>query len=188
MRLTKTVSDTDNEGVQPCFLDIEASSLDADSYPIEIGWSNQQGDIESHLINPYFVEAWTDWDFCAQAVHGISRKLCRENGKHPVWVYQRLNRLFPPGSVVYADGGPFDQYWLDQLFAACTPLGYAQINVQHSDVVMLPMLAHIEIKQRQQFFEKLKQAARSEVGASHRAGVDVQYLITLYRLCQNSDS
>lgn len=187
MYLAMANSDHATEGL-PCFMDIEASSLDADSYPIEIGWSTQQGDIESHLINPYAITTWTDWDSCAQAVHGISRKLCRENGKHPAWVCQRLNRIFPPGSVVYADGGQFDQFWLDQLFAACTPLGYAQITVKHTDVIMLPLLDHIEAKQRQQFFEKLKQMARTEVGASHRAGVDVQYLITLHQLCQCSNS
>lgn len=187
MCLRKAVSDLANEGVLPCFLDIEASSLDANSYPIEIGWSNPQGN-ESHLLNPYAVERWLDWDFCAQAVHGISRKLCRENGKHPTWVCQRLNRLFPPGSVIYADGGPFDQFWLDQLFAVCTPLGYAQITVQHSDVVMLPLLDHVEATQRQNYFESLKQSARAMVGARHRTGVDVQYLITLYRLCQHSNS
>ena len=37
----------------PRFLDIEASSLSNTSYPIEIAWSDGQGNIESYLINPY---------------------------------------------------------------------------------------------------------------------------------------
>jgi len=65
----------------PRFLDIEASSLNDASYPIEIAWSDEKGNIESHLINPYAIEEWTDWDFYAEhKIHGLSRFMCRELG------------------------------------------------------------------------------------------------------------
>jgi len=40
----------------PRFLDIEASSLSNISYPIEIAWSDEKGNIESHLINLFLLE------------------------------------------------------------------------------------------------------------------------------------
>jgi len=47
----------------PCFVDVEASSLDEkESYPTEIAWSNENGDIQSYLKNPYYFESCTDWD------------------------------------------------------------------------------------------------------------------------------
>jgi hypothetical protein len=69
--------------VIPRFLDVEASSLSMDSYPIEIAWSDHCGGIESHLINPYGIKEWIDWDYNAQQMHGINRKQCQEEGLLP---------------------------------------------------------------------------------------------------------
>ena len=171
--------------IMPRFLDIEASSLSMDSYPIEIAWSDHQGIIESHLINPYAIEEWTDWDFNAQQMHGLSRKQCREEGVYPAWLCKRMSQSIKPGEIIYADGGPFDQNWVDVLFEAGSALGYAQFRVIHSDAVMLPILARIELdeKKRWQLYEKLKLEARRMVGTRHRAEPDVHYLIELWRLC-----
>lgn len=57
----------------PYFLDCEASSLSHKSYPIEIAWSDQQGNIESHLINTNkYPEDYTDWESEAEKTHGLS--------------------------------------------------------------------------------------------------------------------
>jgi hypothetical protein len=169
----------------PRFLDTEASSLNRDSYPIEIAWSNSVGTIESHLINPYSVEKWTDWDFEAQSLHGINRKQCREEGVHPRWLCDRMRHSITPGEIIYADGGPFDRDWVDELYANGSALGFAQFRVEHSDAVMLPLLNKVEKdnQKRWQLYNDLKLDARKKVGVQHRAAVDVQYLIELYGSC-----
>ncbi len=68
---------------KPCFIDFEASSLSIHSYPTEVAWSNPDGSIEEHLINPYHVKGWTDWDPAAQGITGISRQMLREKGRSP---------------------------------------------------------------------------------------------------------
>jgi hypothetical protein len=169
----------------PRFLDIEASSFDSESYPIEIAWSDVDGNIESHLINPYCVEHWNDWDYAAQNIHGISRKQCREEGVHPRWLCERLNQSIKPGNVIYADGLPFDEWWTDALYAAGSTLGFAQFRILPTDSILLPLLAETEpeIKKRLSLFDSLKQEVRQKIGKRHRAALDVQYLIELYRVC-----
>jgi len=169
----------------PIFLDVEASSLNMDSYPIEIAWSDNNGSIESHLINPYSVEYWTDWDYNAQQIHGISRKQLREEGISPQKLCHRMKNSIARGEIIYADGGHFDKNWIDALFQEGTQLGYAKFDIVHSDAVMLPLLQKIESDNRKcwQLYEQLKLEARRIVKDRHRARVDVQYLIELYKLC-----
>jgi len=169
----------------PRFLDVEASSLSMDSYPIEVAWSDNYGTIESHLINPYLVGHWTDWDYNAQQIHCISRKLCREEGISPEKLCKRMKNSISRGEVIYADGGSFDRNWIDVLFQEGTQLGYAKFDIVHSDAVMLPLLQKIEKDEKKcwQLYEQLKLEARKIVKDRHRATVDVQYLIELYRLC-----
>jgi hypothetical protein len=120
------------------------------------------------LINPYAVEDWTDWDYNAQQMHGISRKQCREEGVHPRWLCSRMDQVIQPGEIIYADGVPFDSNWIDVLYAEGSALGYAQFKIVHSDVVMLPLLMAIEHDDKKRW---------------QRAGIDVQYLIELWKLC-----
>jgi hypothetical protein len=171
--------------IMPRFIDVEASSLDNSSYPIEIAWSNSAGHIESYLINPYAVDSWNDWDYCAQQLHGISRKQCGEEGVHPRWLCERLSQSIAPGQVIFADGLPLDEWWIDTLFEAGSDLGYAQFRILSSDSIMLPLLEQIEpdTRQRQQLFEQLKTKARQTIGGRHRAALDVHYLIQLYKIC-----
>ncbi|WKJ88599.1 hypothetical protein QZJ86_11235 [Methylomonas montana] len=174
----------DKDSLWPCFLDIEASSWHTNSFPIEIAWSTPQGLIECYLINPDSILEWKNWDFSAQSIHGISLDHCQENGIHPGFVCKQLSRSFPPGSVVYADGGPFDQYWIDQLYAVCTKHGFSRFLVRHSDDVILPLLTNVDISKRQEYFDNLKNIARQKARGRHRARVDVEYLIELYKLCK----
>ncbi|WP_374088026.1 hypothetical protein [Methylomicrobium lacus] len=171
----------------PRFLDIEASSLSMDSYPIEVGWSDPEGNIESHLINPYAIEAWTDWDYNAQQVHGLSREQCRQEGIHPEWLCQRMSESVPAGEILYADGGGFDESWIDVLFSVSSAFDHPPFRVVHTDAVMLPLLMKVEPdeKKRWQLYENLILQARATVGGRHRAGIDVRYLIELWRLCLN---
>ncbi len=167
----------------PRFLDVEASSLDANSYPIEVAWSDDQGNIESYLINPYAIEEWTDWDYHAQQIHGISRKMCRESGMHPERVCNRMSNSIRAGETIYADGMPYDEHWIDTLYGAGSMLGHAQFRIVHSDLVMLTLLRKVELDNNKllELYERLKLEAHRMVGARHRVEPDVQYLIELWK-------
>lgn len=171
--------------IYPRFLDIEASSLSVKSYPIEVAWSDTAGNITSYLINPYSVADWTDWDYEAQQLHGISRKECRENGVHPSFLCQKLDQSILPKESVYADGGQIDQDWIDVLYSAGSKRRVSAFSVIHSDVIMLPLLIAQETdpQRRWQLYEQLKHDARQQTPGRHRAANDVQYLIELFSLC-----
>ena len=97
------------------FLDFEASSLNKQSYPIEVGWVFEDGSSEGYLIRP--APGWTEWDASAQAIHGISREqLEREGIAHDV-VCARLVEIFA-GNVVYASAPSWDGHWLSMLLRA----------------------------------------------------------------------
>lgn len=169
----------------PRFLDIEASSLDImNSYPIEVAWSDSMGAIVSHLVNPYLIKSWGDWDYFAQLIHGVSREQCREQGVHPNFVCEQMIQAIQPGEIIYADGWPYDEYWIDALFKAGSEIGFSKFRVLHSDRLMLPILDKVGHEgNKLELYEQLKLSARAKVGGRHRANVDVQYLIELYRLC-----
>ncbi len=97
------------------FLDFEASSLNKQSYPIEVGWVLEDGTGEGLLIRP--APNWTDWDEAAQAIHGISREqLDRDGVAHDVVCAQLVN-LFA-GNLVYASAPSWDGHWLSMLLRA----------------------------------------------------------------------
>lgn len=171
----------------PRFLDVEASSLSSKSYPIEVAWSDSTGHIHNYLINPYAVHEWTDWDYEAQQLHGISRQQCREQGVHPRWLCNKLDQSITYTETIYADGGPIDQDWIDVLFQAGSRRGVSAFKVVHSDAIMLPILSQVESdpKRRGELYDQLKYEARQKTPGHHRATFDVQYLIELFLLCRN---
>ncbi|RME33609.1 MAG: hypothetical protein D6786_07205 [Gammaproteobacteria bacterium] len=159
----------------PCFIDFEASSLGIDSYPTEVAWSTPDGVIESHLINPYHVEEWTDWDPAAQAITGISRRLLREQGRPPEWVCRRMNEALA-GLTLYSDAVQFDGFWLGSLFeqSRCGPPAF-----RLGDLFL--MVLRTTGLPRQRVVHCLE-AGRVEVGKAHRAAWDVQAHLAGWRL------
>jgi len=100
-------------------LDIEASGLNDDSYPIEIAWcALDGGDSFSALINPDSAGDWESWDDYAEfAIHGISRLKCCEQGENVVIAARRVETLLSD-HLVFSDAPYQDQKWLDRLFDA----------------------------------------------------------------------
>lgn len=100
-------------------LDIEASGLNEESYPIEIAWCALEGADEfSVLINPESAGGWDSWDdFAESAIHGISLRECCERGENVVLVANRLEQLLND-HVVLSDAPYQDQQWLNRLFDA----------------------------------------------------------------------
>ncbi len=64
-------------------------------------------------------------------------------------------------------------------------IGYAPFKIIHSDSIMLPLLMKLEHDNKKcwRLYDELKIEARRIVKGQHRATVDVQYLIELWKLC-----
>jgi hypothetical protein len=97
----------------PFFIDLEASGIAPDSYPVEVGVVGPVWRYSS-LIKP--VHYWTYWDYDAQDMHGISRELLLSVGADPDDVAQKLNEKLD-GELILADS-PLDRFWLEVLYEA----------------------------------------------------------------------
>jgi hypothetical protein len=93
------------------FLDFEASSLDDNSYPIEVAWVDKNGQGESYLIQPH--ASWQGWSAASEAIHHIPQAALR-TATPAAYVARRAHRMLT-GHTVIVDEPAFDQYWLDML-------------------------------------------------------------------------
>lgn len=100
-------------------LDIEASGLGDDSYPIEIAWSSLDSeDSYSTLINPDSAGGWGHWDDYAEAhIHRLSREQCCRDGGNVIAVVEKVEQLLAEYPV-FSDAHWQDQQWLNRLFKA----------------------------------------------------------------------
>jgi hypothetical protein len=170
----------------PVFIDIEASSLSSSSYPIEIAWNDQEGNIESYLISPAAIKSWTDWSAKAEKIHGISQDTLIEQGKSPTWVAQTVHQKLSK-KVAYSDNPDYDAYWLEELFKKSVGLSL-DIKVKSIDALLTTILTAKSIEPKQVIFaiKILKQQAKQQMPPQHRAASDVRYLLHLYRLALQS--
>ena len=100
--------------MKPIILDVEASGLHPDSYPIQIGWVELGGNaFDSFYIRPHY--SWTYWSVLAEDVHGISIETLDKEGLTPEEACDRLIRRLGDRSI-YTDQPAFDGFWLDRLF------------------------------------------------------------------------
>lgn len=96
-------------------LDFEASSLQPNSYPIEMGWTIGL-EVHSYLIRPYAV--WTDWsDFAEKSIHKITREQLWDEGLDPAEVMKIANDVIGD-RIMCVDGGLYDRHWLNVLAVA----------------------------------------------------------------------
>lgn len=104
-------------------LDFEASSLNPDSYPIEVGLAvaaslTKPALVWSSLIAP--TDEWIgrgDWERASEQVHGISRREL-SNGMTPSEVTTILDKMLQPIGHAWCDGGRYDGHWLKTLYLA----------------------------------------------------------------------
>lgn len=97
-------------------IDIEASGLGPDSYPIEIAIFDGGDLSESFLLNPETAEGWDYWDPIAEeCIHKISYQSLVEEGKDVFLSIIRLNKLLE-GKILYSDAVSSDGFWVDRLF------------------------------------------------------------------------
>jgi hypothetical protein len=166
----------------PLFLDVEASSLSPESYPIEVAWNFGDGSIESHLISPRGMPSWTDWDIKSEAIHGISRSDLVTNGESPLVVYERLSESLL-NQAFYSDAPAFDENWLQKLSVSCTGSA-AAFELKHVDDLLISMICPRRAGRVYGLIriESLRQQARRQKPKRHRAALDVEFLIQLWRL------
>lgn len=98
-------------------IDIEASGLGPESYPLEIAYSPEEGQYESFLINPDTAEDWQSWDPMAEAMHGMTRAYVVAQGQDVMRVARKLNEALGTATW-YTDGYDEDLGWITQLYEA----------------------------------------------------------------------
>lgn len=97
-------------------LDIEASGLGPESYPIEIAAYNGVDLSYSVLLNPDTAEGWDHWDPIAEEeIHGISRDYLMDHGEDVFLTVIRMNKVLE-GQVVYSDAVSSDSFWIRRLY------------------------------------------------------------------------
>ena len=155
----------------PIFLDIEASGLHFDAYPIELALL-LDGQIHSWLIKPE--PQWTYWSEQAQAMHGITQTMLAQQGLPAKQVALQLNELLADGDgVVYSDACAWDEDWLNILFHAC-----GEIRMFH--LLQVDELFIDEAQAR--FYLYLRQLQACDGVLRHRAAQDVAILNQAYLL------
>lgn len=99
----------------PYIIDLEASGLASNSYPIEVGLALAPGQRYCTMIKP--LDSWDHWDQQAESVHGISREVLHRKGRPVTEVAAELNGLLN-NRIVYSDAWGVDNSWVTTLFAA----------------------------------------------------------------------
>ncbi len=155
----------------PTVLDIEASGLGRNSYPIEIGYVLPDGHAYCTLIEPE--PHWTHWDAQAAALHGIRREQLRERGLPTRDVALLLNTQLA-GLTVYTDGWANDFTWLGVLYEAAGMVPHFKLDNLRS------LLSDDEADQ----WHTVKARIAQERGPQrHRASSDARLIqLTLQRL------
>jgi len=97
----------------PIILDIEASGLSEQSYPIEIGFYQSDTHCFCALIKP--ARHWSYWSEEAETLHGLSRDIITRRGQSTREVAIELNHLLQ-GRTVFSDAWAVDSTWFNKLF------------------------------------------------------------------------
>lgn len=99
-------------------IDLEASGLAKESYPIEIAWKcSETGQFDTFLIDPASVPEWEHWDEFAEEVHCIPPEMLEKDGIRVEDACKRLNDALA-GRQVISDAWEYDSFWLQRLFDA----------------------------------------------------------------------
>lgn len=156
------------------FIDVEASSLSAASWPIEIGWAFEWGDPYSALVRPH--ETWPEagWSAEAEMLHGIRRDDLVRDGRSSRDVADALNAALS-GFEVWSDAPDWDGFWLFRLFGAAGIK--QQFLIGDFGKLMKPLAGAREV-------EALRRAAQVSP-RRHRAGADAKHLQTIYAIARN---
>ncbi len=151
-------------------IDVEASGLHFDSYPIEVAiLSSDQP--QSWLIAPQ--PTWTHWDPNAEALHGITREMLRADGLSCTAVTQQLSAaIHREDRVLYSDAAEWDWDWIRTLYVGADAV---------LDFNILPIQQLMTTRQVAVFNLEKKRLAEEGNYRLHRAASDVLLLEKAYR-------
>ena len=146
-------------------IDIEASGLHFESYPIEIALLTNNK-LHSWLIKPE--PNWTHWSDDAEALHGLSRERLNKEGL-PAWqVVRQLNEITAGiDGVLYSDAVYWDTDWLDTLYYAVKETRWFHLASVYE------LLSKDQINRFQEQKTALSEAGRLK---PHRAENDVKII------------
>lgn len=101
------------------FYDVEASSLSAESYAIEVGWAEvlPAGTVRSEAMLIRRAAGWLDWSLEAESIHAITRSQLEVHGRPIEEVVAALDTAFGTG-VVFSDYPSAEVLWTDRLYRA----------------------------------------------------------------------
>jgi len=159
------------KGKRLAFIDMEASGLNAKSWPVEAGWAFADGSPQSVLIQP--VEMWPEdaWDDEAEALHGLSREQLHREGAPVAEACKVINSALD-GCEVYSDAPDWDAFWLYRLFGAAKMKPLFSLR-SFADLVR-PLINGCE--------NELFRRANEIAPRMHRAAADALHLQTVYRM------
>ena len=149
--------------MQLLFVDIEASGLHLDSYPIEFAVLDENGKIHEWLIKP--LQDWSYWDPRAELIHGISRETLAKKGMEPALVATELNKRFRR-KVLYSDAQQWDLMWTQILFYD------TRIKLEFEIHAIQSLMSSDQIKQ----FARHKEQLSMQGKIKHRAADDAKQL------------
>lgn len=151
------------------FVDIEASGLHFDSYPIEIALRIDQK-THTWLIKPE--PTWHYWSPEAEALHGISLSYLDENGFPAAQVAAEINSLLSEtDGILYSDAAEWDWDWMKVL--------YDSVHISPCFIV-LPIQDLMDQTQQGLFANALKELKDSGSFQIHRAFDDVKMIQAAY--------
>jgi len=146
-------------------IDLEASGLHFDSYPIEV--AVRVKDItKSWLIRPE--TNWTHWCKTAESLHGITRNELIANGLTTLQVAKELNDfLSQTDGLIYSDAAQWDSDWINTLYHSAN-----EPQLFH----ILSLYDLLEPAQHAEFDNTKAQLAASGKYRQHRAAEDVELI------------
>lgn len=152
----------------PYIIDLEASGLSSNSYPIEVGLALEPGRRYCTLIKP--ADSWDHWDQQAESVHKINRDILTTRGRPVTEVAHQLNQLLKD-KVVYSDAWGVDNSWVVTLFAA------AGVDKAFSVSALEMILSEPQIE----VWMETRDSVVEELGlARHRASNDARIIQETY--------
>lgn len=146
-------------------IDIEASGLGLDSYPVEIAIL-VDNKMFSWLIAPE--KSWQHWDTAAEGLHGISRQILISQGKAARFVADAINEVMVGANgLLYSDAAEWDADWIRTLFGAVGAVPEFHI------LPVSDLLADAEFRHFQRKHEEIASSAKYR---RHRAEHDIRII------------
>ncbi len=154
-------------------IDIEASGLHFDSYPIEVAVL-ANGKIKSWLIKPE--PDWNYWSDIAEGMHGINREMLQREGLPATRVVRELSVFLKESNgLLYSDAAQWDGDWIDTLYFA----------VREAKPFHVGSIYDLMEPSQKVDFDKLKaKLAESSNYRHHQAAEDVKMIRDAYNLLE----